>query len=157
MVGAKALRQQGFQPFAKIALVDAEHLAGRGIDKFDPRFAADADDAVIGGVDHSFKTAAAGGERIFQLLLGGDVDGGDDDPVDPCLFGNDGGEDKAPPAGAGQGIDGQLALHPGLLAHALVHRLLDAAGDVAGKHFVEPFANAAKHLDLEGLGEGVVG
>ena len=35
VIGAKTLWQQGFQPLAEIALIDAEHLAGSGIDKLD--------------------------------------------------------------------------------------------------------------------------
>ncbi len=38
-----------------------------------------------------------------------------------------------------------------------MHRLLYAAGDVAGKHFVQALADAAEHVQLEGLGKGVVG
>lgn len=38
-----------------------------------------------------------------------------------------------------------------------MHRLLDAASDVAGKHFVQALADAVQHVQLEGLGKGVVG
>ena len=82
VVGPKALRQQGLQPFAEVALVHPEHLAGGGVDKFDTRLAADADDAVVGGVDHRLEALAAHLERLLQLLFGGDVDGGDHDAGD---------------------------------------------------------------------------
>ena len=35
VVGPKALGQQGLQPFAEVAFVHPEHLAGGGVDKFD--------------------------------------------------------------------------------------------------------------------------
>ena len=73
------------------------------------------------------------------------------------MLGDDWGENKAPPTGAREAVDGQLALEPCLHAHTLVHWRLDGIGDVAGKHLAQLFANAAKDIQLERLGKGIVG